>query len=425
MSYELYKYADLCRLTNDIIYQKEKHIIVKEKDGLFVLKYDKSKLNNKNEKTLGLFRSVIVDSKGRILSFAPPKSLNIDIFSQNNKYEDCIFQYFPEGTMINVFYDIYNDDWEIATRSNIGAKSNYNMDSKLTYRYMFLDAMNCIGMEFEDLDKNYCYSFVLQHPKNRIVCPILNPNIILTHRYKICDRGGNEYIELSQDTNDLFDEKEVTKYNMYNSPNVVKYSHLTQYKYNNEIFLKSIGYNGSNWSDFFSHILSTNLPYNFQGIVVYNKKGERTKLRNLSYEKIKHLKGNSPKLQYQYYHLRQQGAVRDFLKYYPEHKEEFSDLRRELHKWTGELYQNYISCFIKKTKPLREYPYKFKTHMFKLHEMYINNLKMENKFINKGVVIEYVNNLPPPRLMHCINYEKNQYAKDKKILTSDLKVLMK
>ena len=50
---------------------------------------------------------------------------------------------------------------------------------------------------------------------------------------------------------------------------------------------------------------------------------------------------------------------------------------------------------------------------------------MENKFVNKKVVMDYVNTLPPPRLMYSINHVKKQYDKDQKIVTSDLKVLMK
>ena len=105
--------------------------------------------------------------------------------------------------------------------------------------------------------------------------------------------------------------------------------------------------------------------------------------------------------------------------------EEFSDFRKELHKYTNQLYQNYINCFIKKQKPLIEYPYNFKTHMYKIHEHYLNELKDEGKYVNKSVVVDYVNTLPPPRLMYSVNHIKKQYDKDQKIVTSDLKVLMK
>ena len=149
MAYILNNYADLLRLTTDKQYANEKFIKVKKQDHLFILKYDKSKLSTQNINSLGLFRSVVVNNKGKILSFAPPKSINFDIFSQSNNYNDCIVQHFPEGTMINLFYDNHLDDWQITTRSTIGAKCNFNMDSSFTYRYMFLDAMNNKGIEFE------------------------------------------------------------------------------------------------------------------------------------------------------------------------------------------------------------------------------------------------------------------------------------
>ena len=36
--------------------------------------------------------------------------------------KDCIAQEYVEGTMINLFYDNENCEWEIATRSSIGGK---------------------------------------------------------------------------------------------------------------------------------------------------------------------------------------------------------------------------------------------------------------------------------------------------------------
>jgi len=397
------KYADISKLIKDNKYANDKFITVKKMDHLYVLKYVKNQLTTENINSLGLFRSIIVDEEGNILSFAPPKSLNFDVFSQSNEYDTCYIQHFPEGTMINVFFDKHTDDWEISTRSSIGAKCNFNMDSNITYRYMFLDAMNHTGLEFDHLDKTCCYSFVLQHPKNRIVVPIANPGIILTNKYKI-------------ENNQVYNNNDITS---------THFSKLTMYAINDESISQSLNYTGSSWNDIIEHFFSSNLPYQLQGIVLYNIKGERTKIRNKNYEEVKHLRGNSPKLQYQYYNLRQQGIVRDFLKYYPEHKQEFSDFRRDLHKYTSQLYQNYINCFIKKQKSLKEYPYQFKTHMYKLQELYINELKLDGKFVNKGVVVEYINTLPPPRLMHSINYIKKQFDKDQKIVTSDLKVIMK
>ena len=403
-SYKPNDYADISKLINDNKYAESKHIYVKQIDHLYVLKYNKSKLTTENINSLGLFRSIVADQNGNIISFAPQKSIDFDVFSQSNEYDSCYIQHFPEGTMINVFFDTHIDDWQITTRSTIGAKCNFNMDSNVTYRYMFLDAMNHIGLEFNDLDKSCCYSFVLQHPKNRIVVPINEPMLILTNKYKIVD-------------NEIFNN------NSFN--NVTKFNILPMRSMFVEEFNSSLNYTGNNWKQLIEHFFSDNLPYQLQGVVIWNTKGQRTKIRNSNYEKIKHLKGNSPKLQYHYYYLRQNGAVGDFLKYYPEYRQEFSDFRKELHKYTNQLYQNYINCFIKKQKPLVEYPYNFKTHMYKIHEQYLNELKVDGKYVNKGVVVEYVNTLPPPRLMYSVNHIKKQYDKDQKIVTSDLKVLMK
>ena len=404
VSYKPTDYADISKLISDNNYAESKSILVKKWDHLFVLKYVKSKLTTENIDSLGLFRSIVANKNGEIVSFAPPKSIDYDVFSQSNEYNDCYIQHFPEGTMINVFFDKYIDDWQITTRSSIGAKCNFNMDSNITYRYMFLDAMNHRGLEFEDLDKTCCYSFVLQHPQNRIVVPISEPTLILTNKYKI-------------DNNQIFNNNSFI--------NVPKFSTLTMHNMNDKSFKDSVNYTGDNWRQLSEHFFSDNLPYQFQGVMIWNTKGQRTKIRNSNYEKVKHLKGNSPKLQYHYYYLRQNGAVGDFLKYYPEYKGDFSDFRRELHKYTSQLYQNYIKCFIRKEKPLVEFPYQYKTHMFKIHELYLNDLKLDGKFVNKQVVMNYVNTLPPPRLMHSVNHIKKQFDKDQRIVTSDLKVLMK
>ena len=242
------KYADISKLINDNKYANDKFITVKKMDHLYVLKYVKNQLTTENINSLGLFRSIIVDEEGNILSFAPPKSLNFDVFSQSNEYDSCYIQHFPEGTMINVFFDKHTDDWEISTRSSIGAKCNFNMDSNITYRYMFLDAMNHTGLEFDHLDKTCCYSFVLQHPKNRIVVPIANPGIILTNKYKI-------------ENNQVYNNNDITS---------IRFSKLTLYAINDESISKSLNYTGSSWNEIIEHFFSSNLPYQLQGIVLYN-----------------------------------------------------------------------------------------------------------------------------------------------------------
>ncbi len=146
--------------------------------------------------------------------------------------------------------------------------------------------------------------------------------------------------------------------------------------------------------------------------------GRRTKVRNPSYEYVRKLKGNSPKLQYQYYNLRQMGAVGDFLKFYPEHKGTFDKMRQQMHEFTFNLHSNYIRCYIKKEKPLIEFPFQYRTHMYNLHQSYLNNLRELGESVRKNVVIDYINNLRCDHLMSSINYplKKNKVDEIKEIV---------
>ena len=179
--FKLNDYFDFTQLESEkyIEYCNSKNIKVKVKDKFKLLKYDKKMLNSDNIDTLGLFRSVIV-YENKVVSFAPPKSENlINLNVEQENLSDYEMQEYVEGTMINIFWSDEKNDWEISTRSNIGGKCcfNINFDPQATFRYMFLDAMNHTKLEFEHLNKNFSYSFVLQHPSNRIVVPMNNTRL--------------------------------------------------------------------------------------------------------------------------------------------------------------------------------------------------------------------------------------------------------
>ena len=102
--------------------------------------------------------------------------------------------------------------------------------------------------------------------------------------------------------------------------------------------------------------------------------------------------------------MRSQGKVPEFLKFYPELKKELSSFRDQVHMFTNTLHKNYISCYVKKEKPLKEFSDQYRTHMYKLHEIYLNELKPKQLFVTNTVVIKYVNEIHPSLLMYCLNY---------------------
>ena len=52
--------------------------------------------------------------------------------------------------------------------------------------------------------------------------------------------------------------------------------------------------------------------------------------------------------------------------------------------------------------------------MFNLHKHYMNNLRLDKKFVSRQVVIDYINNLHPAKLMHSINHTYNKHKREEK-----------
>ena len=298
-----------------------------------------------------------------------------------------VAQEFVEGTMINVFWDNtigLTGCWEIATRNNVGATSAfYKGANSKTFRDMFLEAATCNNLVLDSLDKTKCYSFVLQHPENRIVVPFKKPQLYLVAVYQI----HNEQDKITVDTFDVEDFKEF--FCLLNS--TIMFPEIYKYE---------------KYSDLIDKYASMNTPYHIVGVVIFNKlTGERTKIRNPVYEQVRNLRGNQPKIQYQYLCLRKEGKVGDFLKFYPENKKEFSSFRDQIHLFTETLYSNYVSCYIKKEKPLKEFSEQYRTHMFNIHKMYLDDLREKKLFVTNSVVIKYVNEMHPSLLMYCLNFQ--------------------
>ena len=349
----------------------------------------------------GLCRSVIANSENKVVGFAPPKSFKADKFLEIYPIpnEDIVAQEFVEGTMINVFYDQsigLAGGWEISTKNIVGAtcgffsqKSVTHEQSKQTFRTMFLEAAQENNLILENLNPKLCYSFVLQHPNNRIVIPFKKPQLYLVAIYYIDNTDKNN---ISVFTSDL---QENTNYWGTTS---IKFPEIYEF---------------TEYSELIDKYASMNTSYDKLGVVLYNKKtGHRTKIRNPVYEEVKHLRGNQSKMLFQYLTLRKEGKMNEFLKLFPENKREFSLYRDQIHLFTNTLFYNYISCYMKKEKPLKEFSPQYRTCMFNIHEKYKNELKPENKFVTNKVVIDYVNNLQPSLLMHSLNYNHRVHMID-------------
>ena len=348
-----------------------------------IVSYNKDVLTADTISMYGKYRSVIINEAGAVVGFAPPKSILAETFmavhpiraDANN--ENMVAEEFVEGTMLNVFYNA--GVWEVATKQTIGANVRFYTNNVDTFFSMFLDAMQNIGLTLDMLDKKNSYSFVLQHPKNRIVVPFQNATLYLVAVYQIT---------LVEETN------------MYDIVNVEPSSQVAS------CVKTPVKYEGwDTYEDLIQQYASINTPYECLGFMMRDRvTGERAKIRNPVYERVRRLRGNQPKLMYHYLCLRKQGEVGEFLNYFPEHKQAFASYRNQMHAFTQNIFQYYIQCYMKKANPLSEFPPQYRPHMFNLHRTYLELLKEQQQHITKVFVIAYVNSLHPSQQMYWLNH---------------------
>ena len=363
------------------------------------ISYNKSLLTNETNQTYGLCRSIVVNSKNKVVAFSPTKSVDCGEFIKlfPDKTDHLIAQEFIDGTMVNVFWDQDKETdggWEISTKNVVGGNTSFfNCDPPKTYNEMFTEAMTLNNLYLDMLNKQFCYTFVLQHPYNRIVAPISNPQLYLVAVYQII----NVIDEKSNDFNNKLqnvmvypcDLEYIKQYGMWTWTGV-KFPEI----YND----------WNNYDDLINKYAGINTPYNIQGVVIFNSlTNMRCKFRNPQYEVVKKLRGNQPKLQYQYLILKKEGNINNYLNYYPEHISEFNLINNNINLFIKTLYDNYINFYIKKDNIT---PFHYKTHMFNLHNIYITQLKPNNLYVTPLIVTKYVEDLHPSQLMSMLNYFK-------------------
>lgn len=345
-----------------------------------IVKYNKQFLEfNPN---IGLCRSLIF-SNGKVNVFSPPKYLNFNKFVMLYNETQCFGEQIIEGTMINLFYDNDVNKWEIATKTSVGGKIRYFSEQK-NFDELFAEVCKNLKINVEDFDKKYMYSFVMQHPDNRIVIPIKLMTLYLVSIYEIDGLVVNEIPRENYGTLNL-----------------------------DHVFCK-LWFPYRFYIDSFDNLYNTfgtmNCDFNNIGVMIKSFDGRRSKIIAPSYRYLKDLRGNYSKLQFQYLNLRRDNKVKEYLKYFPESGKKFSEFRKHIHNFTDTLFQNYISCYIKKEYQLINYPENFRTHMFNIHKKYLE-MRESGKYISKQNVVEYVNSLDPSLLMYSLNYSLRELGK--------------
>ena len=303
-------------------------------------------------------------------------------------------------TMINMFYDssLPKDEilghWEIATRSSVGGDTRFFSNSTnegKTFREMFIEALTEISKEqgspqeaLKDLKQEYCYSFVLQHPENRIVTEFKTPGLYLAAVYSIDDPTR---------TITRIPTEEAL------SGSLATWA-KTPTLHGQSLTMQDLDGLERIWA-------SEDTDYGTLGIMLCDRAtGLRSKIRNPEYEKVRQLRGNQPKLQYRFLSLRQGAAedVKAYLQYYPEDTDAFSNYGKQVRAFVQNLHHQYMDCKVRRAKDIKLVPFEYRNHVYTLHGQYLNDLRPLRRAVTRRVVEEYVNSLPAARLMFSINY---------------------
>lgn len=393
-----------------------------------LIKYNKKTLEKNNYSTHGLIRSVVVNKDNKVVSFSPPKCITYDEFIEKypDKNENIIVEELIEGTMVQLFWDSYECKWEIATKSSIGGY-NTNTFTKMSFRDMFFDTLKEMKMTLDMFNHKYCYSFVLQHPKNQIVFDFVKPQLYLLYVYYI-----NHVFNMCDDSQD-----DITSPVSGKEEIIVQVHHLNHFngfepkitfpkdcklKYPKKFVSRELKTYKNVSEYFYTYSYDINTTYSTMGFVIYNSvTGERCKIRNPYYEHIHNIHGRQSKLFYKYLIARQLNTVKQFIKSNSNLsldsdvvndgevvniKNMIELFKTKIHSFTNILLIHYIDCFINKSKSLSEYPPQYKSHMYELHNLYLRELKPTNKHMNVTYVIAYVNNLHPSKLIYSLINKK-------------------
>lgn len=362
-----------------------------------------------------LYRSVIVNpDKNQVCCFSPPKSVSMNRFLQDtrNVYtdqgatntipNDVVVNEIIEGSMINVWYDHTIQSWEISTKTSIGGDyvycrsslsdgadaepGNLSMDEtgfigEKTFRQMFLEAISTEYIDLNDLfrwPKNHSYSFVLQHPQNKLVIPVNQPRLYLIAVYEL------DGLNVKVIPSNIYLSWECLKQPWIYYPSTFSCTGLKYY----ELIQTYSTIQGST---------------DIVGVMCTNTvTGMRTKIINTVYIELKEIRGMNTNLLYLFLTLRYMDKIDNYLNIFPWYTNAFAKYRSLLQKWVDNILISYKARYVKRTGEIISHRYM--PHVYKLHHsLYLPSIASGTKcVITKKIIQNYLYQFTPTELFHTI-----------------------
>ena len=324
---------------------------------------------------VGAFRSVVWDTlTNRPVSVTPFKSVDGESLPDNGVPTDYQLEQFVDGVMIGMFFDPINERWQIHTRSTLNANCRFYSQT-MTFRDMFYKVAEQTNFDFAALDKSHCYTYVLRHSENRIVCSVPVPSIVCVQDAAIL-------------SDCLVDD-------MTPVPNKLTLQNITTWEQLRECI--------RDWDIRFRH--------NVQGVVVKARNGQRWKIRTPSYNAVRHMRGNTPRRDFVWLSAWRNNTLYDYLTSFPEEKLQAESTVAQWKRATNEVFHIYTDVFKARTLNKSDIPSKYRPLVYGLHSKFMDELKPAGKSVDWKTTLQYMNERDTAQMLFVINWEKRQAAK--------------
>ena len=373
----------------NVEYLRSKGLIVTENTdlGISVVRYHKNDnmwktkthgICDLNDRDVYKHRSVIYSlTTGFPISVSPISKIpdsNIGNTYLKKNVDNLVVTPYIDGTMINVFWNPNINvetgtpfGWTLSTRSKIHATCKFTSDR--LFKDLFEEArINC-GMEYDNLDPLYNYTFVLVHPETRRITSYDEPKIILVSMVRCIPN-----LDLSGNTKSIchilpFDEVQA---NADKIGTGIRLPELDIKAYN--VLEKS---------------MSLTEKDELNGWVISAREGSFNRIRILTdgFCECMYLRGDSASYSTNYIRLllmdKSDDIIRKYLKWYPDEKDSIDNVKDVLKVIQTELYNLYVNRHIKRTMEHTNLPHWSRRPIFDLHGYYLRNrtpLTLSNVF---------------------------------------------
>ena len=265
---------------------------------------------------------------------------------------------FVDGVMINQFHD--GTRWRLASHTQIDATTSFF--GKRPFAELFNETFTSLGLTTDLLTPGVSYSWVLQHPEERVVvAPAYGiPTLTLVSTYPTV---------AAETLGPMLATFQVAKYDLTTLEEVKN-------------FVEAEG---------------RRRRHLFKGVVLKTADGERYKLRSNEYDAVRFLRGNQAKRPFTWLSLWSAGQLPTYLRFYPEEQCDADAVIAKFKEITQEAHTMYLKVYRQRELPLGQAPQKFRKLLWDAHKAgkgaYFPNMRL------------FMNELDTARKLWLINYE--------------------